>query len=146
MSNVILLSIKPEYARKIFKGKKIYELRTQLPKKDFEKVYVYVSAPVQKVVGYFTVDRIIRGEDKDWFWNQWEDESIIERYTGVTKDQYLDYFKKRQTVNAIVVKHLSLFKTPKLITDYVKRPPQNFCYLSQEKDVLGQFVKSFKNQ
>ena len=43
----ILLSIKPEYANKIFDGQKRYEYRKRIPKKEVSKIIVYSSAPEQ---------------------------------------------------------------------------------------------------
>ena len=51
----ILLSIKPEYANKIFDGQKHYEYRKRIPKKEVSKIVVYSSAPEQAVIGEFEV-------------------------------------------------------------------------------------------
>ena len=46
----ILMSIKPEYANKIFSGIKRYEFRKRIPKQPYERVYVYSSSPVKKII------------------------------------------------------------------------------------------------
>lgn len=47
----ILLSIKPEYANRIFDGSKKYEFRKHLPQKKIDKIVVYSTDPVQRVIG-----------------------------------------------------------------------------------------------
>lgn len=54
-----ILSIKPEYAYKIFSGEKTYELRKKIFKQDVTHIIVYASAPVSKVIGEFEVGSLI---------------------------------------------------------------------------------------
>ena len=55
----IILSIKPKWAELIYSGKKTIEWRKSFPKlnsyEDFkiEKVFLYETAPVKKITGYF---------------------------------------------------------------------------------------------
>ena len=63
----ILLSIKPEFVAKIFNGEKRVEFRKMIPKKHFDKVFIYESSPTQHIVGWFSVSRVIKGHlDKIW--------------------------------------------------------------------------------
>jgi len=56
----VLLSIKPEFADKIFDGTKKYEFRRRIFKKEgVKKVIVYVTSPVQKIIGEFLIESII---------------------------------------------------------------------------------------
>ena len=74
----VLLSIKPEFAEKIFNGTKKYEFRKNIFKnKSVDKVVVYASSPVQCVIGEFEIETILN-DDIDriceqthkGFWNQ----------------------------------------------------------------------------
>ena len=56
----ILLSIKPEYANKIFDGQKHYEYRKRIPKKEVSKIVVYSSAPEQAVIGEVEVVKTLK--------------------------------------------------------------------------------------
>ena len=57
----IILSIKPEFAAKIFEGTKKYEFRRAIFKnKNVKKVVVYASSPVQKIIGEFEIEDIIK--------------------------------------------------------------------------------------
>ena len=56
----VILSIKPHFCKPIFDGVKRYEYRKRVFKRgDIDKVYVYASSPICKVIGYFTVGGII---------------------------------------------------------------------------------------
>lgn len=132
MSDSILLSIKPRFVKQIFEGVKTYELRRSLPKKEFNKVYVYSSSPTKKVVGYFTVKNIIRGMDKNLFWKRSTNDCML-KFTGVTKQEYNNYFEGKEKMNAIHIDKLVLFDKPKDIKDFgVNCVPQNFLYLPKQ--------------
>lgn len=49
----VILSIKPEYVSEIIAGRKRFEFRKAVFAKSVEKVYIYASAPISKVVGEF---------------------------------------------------------------------------------------------
>ena len=59
MMKAILLSIKPEWAEKIYNGEKTIEWRKSRPRIDRNnrhmRVYVYETAPVKRITGYFTL-------------------------------------------------------------------------------------------
>ena len=59
----VLLSIKPEYAFKIFDGTKRFEFRKVIFKNpDVKTVVVYASSPVQQVIGEFEIENIFSYE------------------------------------------------------------------------------------
>ena len=49
--STILLSIKPEFSEKIFNETKKYEFRKRVARKKVEKIVVYATSPVKKIVG-----------------------------------------------------------------------------------------------
>lgn len=55
----ILLSIKPEWAEKIYNGEKTIEWRKSRPRLDrnnhHTRVYIYETAPVKRITGHFTL-------------------------------------------------------------------------------------------
>lgn len=59
----ILLSLKPEIFELIRSGKKIFEYRHQFYTEPIG-AYLYISKPIQKIVGYIEFDKRI--ELKDW--------------------------------------------------------------------------------
>lgn len=94
----ILLSIKPEYAEKIFAGTKKYEFRRVIFKNpDVKTVVVYASSPVQKVIGEFEIDSILKSEIED-LW------SLTAHESGINKDSFFEYFKEKNFGYAIKIK------------------------------------------
>ena len=121
----VLLSIKPEYVDKIFKGTKKYEFRKSLFKRDDVNVIViYASSPIKRVVGEFEIENILSDEVKI-VWEQTKD------YSGITQKRYDEYFQKRKTANAIKIGCLIKYNEAKLLSDYnIRQAPQSFCYLT----------------
>ncbi len=120
----VVLSIKPEFANKIFEGTKKYEFRRAIFKNpDVKKVVVYSSSPVQKIIGEFEIDRIIT-HDLETLWN------LTKKDSGITEDFFFQYFVDKEQGFAIKIKNTKLYRTPKCIReDYNLFPPQSFLYL-----------------
>ena len=56
----VLLSIRPEYAEKIFNGKKKYEYRRVIFKnRNIHSIVVYATKPIKKIIGEFEIDEIL---------------------------------------------------------------------------------------
>ena len=59
----VLLSIKPEFALKIFNGSKKYEYRRAIFKnREVSIVIVYASDPIKRVIGEFEIEDILYDE------------------------------------------------------------------------------------
>lgn len=120
----VLLSIKPEFAHKIFDGTKKYEFRKQIFK-DFsvKKVIVYSSSPEQKVIGEFTIDDILNDTPSS-LWLQTRD------YSGISQAFYEEYFRGRKNAYAIKVASTKLYEQEKNLSDFdILYPPQSFAYV-----------------
>ena len=122
----VVLSIKPEFANKIFDGTKKFEFRKAIFKNDkIKTVIVYSSSPVQQVIGEFEIERIIY-HDIDTLWGLTQNES------GITEDYFYKYFADRLQGFAIEIKKVKKYKTPKCLrTDFNLFPPQSFAYYLQ---------------
>lgn len=120
----VLLSIKPEFAYKIFDGTKKYEFRKQIFKdSSIKKVIVYSSSPEQKVIGEFTIDDILNDTPSD-LWLQTRD------YSGITQAFYEEYFRGRKNAYAIKVASTKLYEQKKNLSDFdIIYPPQSFAYV-----------------
>ena len=120
----VLLSIKPEFAEKIFEGTKKYEFRKAIFKNPEVKiVVVYASSPVQKIIGEFEIDRIIV-HDLETLWNK------TKKHSGISEDFFFQYFSDRELGYAIKIKKTKLYRTPKCIReDFNLYAPQSFLYL-----------------
>jgi len=122
----VVLSIKPEFANKIFDGTKKFEFRKAIFKNEkIKTVIVYSSSPVQQVIGEFEIERIIN-HDIDTLWGLTHQES------GITEDYFYKYFADRVEGFAIQIKKVKKYKTPKCLrTDFNLFPPQSFAYYLQ---------------
>lgn len=120
----VLLSIKPEFAFKIFEGSKKYEYRRNIFKRnDVTTIVVYVSNPIKKVIGEFEIEGIIH-EKPHTLWEQTGEQA------GITKERFLEYFKDKTRGYAIKVKAVRPYHTPiSLDRLMVPCPPQSFVYL-----------------
>jgi len=120
----VLLSIKPEFAFKIFEGKKKYEFRRTIFKRPVRKVIVYASAPISKVIGEFEIDTIIY-DDIPSLWDK------TSEFAGIEEDYFLDYFEGKEFGYAILIKKIRIYDNPLCIrTHFQLAPPQSFAYIN----------------
>ena len=123
----VLLSIKPEFAFKIFDGSKKFEFRKSVFKNaSVRTVVVYASHPIQKVIGEFEVDEIYCRDPK-LLWEMTKD------YSGISEDIFFEYFFKRELGYAIKIKNVKQYETPLSLADDFNgtTPPQSFAYLAK---------------
>lgn len=120
----VLMSIKPKDAMNIFEGVKKFELRRKVFKKSkCDKVIVYASRPLRKIIGEFEVEDIIKAPIAQL----WE---LTKNYSCVEKKRFYDYFDGLSEGYAIKVKNYKKYKQPfDLIDIYNGRPPQSFVYI-----------------
>ena len=121
----VLLSIKPEFAEKIFNGTKKYEFRRTVFKDPSVKtIVVYASSPVQKVIGEFEIEFILNCELK-MLWEK------TKEFSGITEKFFFDYFVSKDKGYAIKVKKTNAaIRRPLCIKeDFHISPPQSFAYL-----------------
>jgi predicted transcriptional regulator len=120
----VILSIKPQFAEKIFNGTKKFEFRRTLFKnKAVKSVIVYASAPISRVIGEFEIDEIIHN-DLEYLWND------TEEYAGISKEYYFEYFDGKEMGYAIKIKHTKRYSSTFSIEEkYGIKPPQSFAYI-----------------
>jgi len=121
----VLLSVKPEYSKRIFSGEKKYEFRKRKPKFAIDVVFVYESSPTRSIVGQFSVKRIHSGSP-DRIWQKCKESS------GIEKKNYLDYCNGTKVVHAFEIAEVFKFENPinpfEVISDF--KPPQSFSYFN----------------
>jgi len=125
MQTKVLLSIKPEFAERIFDGSKRYEFRRVLFCSDsVTTVVVYASSPVKRVIGEFTVGGILRLK-KQVLWER------TKNHAGIGKRYFDLYFAGRCTAFAIKVSCPERYPVPVELEHAFNfsRPPQSFRYL-----------------
>lgn len=126
----IILSIHPKWAKLIYDGKKTIEWRKSFPKaQKINKVFLYETAPVKQITGFFTLGEIgcylvssVCAQPCD----------IIER--GCVP--MTDLIKYRENVDCIfgwIIDKAKKFTKSKNIDDLgLKRPPQSWCYTEMD--------------
>lgn len=121
----VLLSIKPEYALKIFKGEKKFEFRKSIFKNpNVKTVVVYASSPVQQVIGEFEIDEIFSLKPKE-LWEQ------TKEYSGISEQFFFEYFADKQIGHAIKIKKIRKYRKPlSLKESFNVAPPQSYTYLT----------------
>lgn len=115
----VILSIKPEYVAEIKAGRKRFEFRKTIFRQKVEKVYIYASSPVSKVVGEFEPVDVITGNPAA-VWKQ------TSKLSGITKAFYDEYFSGKQTAYAIVIQNLKMYDKVKTLPFHA---PQSFRYI-----------------
>lgn len=120
----VLLSIKPEFAEKIFDGTKKFEFRKSIFKDTaVHKVIVYASSPVQKVIGEFAIADILN-DDVETIWNK------TALYSGISRDFYLSYFSNKEKAYAIKIGKTKRYRQTRDLSDYnLSFAPQSFAYI-----------------
>lgn len=138
----IILSIKPEWAKLIYEGKKTIEWRKNIPKIDNPVfVFIYETAPIQKITGFFTTNEtflqihdpikndigiILRGcvERKE-----------LKKYQGNSKFLY--------GWDIIDPHKLNL---PKKLKEFgLNRPPQSWCYTKRKLTTCKRYLEDKEN-
>jgi len=130
----VLLSIKPKYVEEIKNGKKRYEFRKSLcstkNREKLEKIFIYSSAPVKKIVARFFVEEILEDHPES-LWNKCKEVS------GIKQVDFFKYFKDKNSGLAIKISEIKFFKNPieprKIIPNF--SPPQSFCYVDDIENV-----------
>lgn len=132
---VLLLSIRPEYAEKIFEGVKTVELRRVRPRIDEgDWVLVYVSSPVKALVGAFKVDHVVSGPPQD-LWG------IVQHAAGIAREEFKTYYDGAAVGFGIFFSNVRRFSEPAELQDIRQQcpgfhPPQGYRYLrANEVDV-----------
>jgi len=120
--SIALMSIKPDFAHRIFDKTKRYEFRKKTFKRDVDRVIVYSSSPERKVIGEFTVGSVLKGSPTT-IWRR------CHNFAGISKKDFLAYFSGHDLAYAISVVKPRRYHTPRKLSDYATTPPQSYCYL-----------------
>jgi len=121
----ILLSIKPEYAEKIFSGEKKFEFRKiGFKNKLIQTVVVYATMPIGKIIGEFNIKQIHKDRPK-LIWKK------TKRYSGIDETFFYEYYNGKEYAIAIEIDNPVLYEKPidpkEKFENFVA--PQSFKYL-----------------
>lgn len=121
-NSVVLMSIKPEYVSRILSGTKKYEFRKRIFATDVKKVEIYSSSPIKRVVGSFMIKTIHKASPAQ-IWEK------CAHAAGIKKDSFFRYFAGSDVAYAIEIESVKAYSTPRAISEFVRCPPQSYCYV-----------------
>ena len=135
-NELLLISVKPQYARKIFSGEKTVELRKSAPRKANKDslLLIYVTSPVKELWGVCKIDEIISNNPTD-LWDEIGDK------TGISEKEYRAYYKESNNAYGIKLKDIIDFLESPIKLDLLKdlipgfAPPQTYRYI--DKDIMN---------
>lgn len=120
----ILMPINPEYVDEILSGNKKYEYRKiKAKRKNIDKMVIYSTSPIMRVVAEVDVEGIIEASPE----KLWEK---TKEYSGITKDFYSKYYKNKENAIAYKLGNIKVYDKPKKLCDIgINYVPQSFIYL-----------------
>lgn len=120
----ILMPINPEYVEKILSGDKKYEYRKiKAKRKNIDKMIIYSTSPVMKVVAEVEIEEILE-ESPKMLWEQTKEKS------GITEEFYNKYYKNKDTAVAYKLGNIKVYKKQKRLNEIgINYVPQSFVYM-----------------
>ncbi len=126
----VLLSVRPRYADAIMRGEKRFEFRRSLFKhRDVERVFIYATSPVKRIIGSFSIKAILHERPQD-LWK------VTKASAGICKEDFFEYFKRVEKGYAIEIDGVVPFKTPLDPSDVIPdfTAPRSFRYVPDSLD------------
>lgn len=139
---ILLLSIRPKYANKIFEGIKDVELRRTRPRLcEGDLVIVYASSPKKALIGAFEVKKVIQKPLED-LWSE------VQEKAGVSYEDFCFYYKGLSVGCGIFLNRTYYFHEPIELDRLRKewdnfRPPQSYRYLKPNEVNLVENITNF---
>ena len=119
----ILLSINPIHVENIMNGSKRYEFRKKACKKPVDKILIYSTTPVMKVVGEAEVEAVLI-DQPEIIWKKTQSRS------GIDKSFFDQYYEDRDQAVAYKLKNVKKYEKPHELKDYgINSAPQSFQYV-----------------
>lgn len=137
--NGIVMSIRPNYSKKIMNGDKLIEIRKKFNRKwKNHKVTIYSSSPRKELVGYATINNVIE-EKPEIVW------SCYSSQLGCSKSEFDDYTKGQDKVYAIFLADVNKFYNDlslNYLSNFLEKeihPPQSYSSVrnTEWRDVVS---------
>lgn len=125
VSRQVVMSVHPRYAEAIMAGRKKVEFRKRPLAEDVGLVWVYATAPVQLIVGYFEVGATVTAAPRS-LWRRFSRVGCIDR---VDFDRY---YANSVVGSGIQIEVATRLAVPMPIGELLPSgvPPQSFAYVS----------------
>ena len=122
----ILMSINPEHVENIMCGNKKFEFRKRACKKEVDKIIIYSTTPVMKVVGEAEIEDILI-DSPSAIWK------LTCQQAGINKKFFDDYFQNRSEAVAYKLKNVIKYAIPKELSELgVRVAPQSYQYIEEK--------------
>lgn len=131
MYSAIIMPVKNKYAELIASGIKTVEYRRRAPKTKHCLWFVYVSAPIKKVMGCVTIKDIVQ-DNVGALWNSY-------KMPGeVAKEEFEAYFSGVTIGYGLLLENFTSFRCPVRPGDVFNGfvVPQSFKYLNELETTL----------
>lgn len=125
-----LISIHPEHVDKIVSGEKKLEFRRRWTSRSVSTLFIYATAPIQRIVGFAKIARIIQGTP----YQLWRLTRELEG--GISRRKLFTYLGGTKKGVAIELGNITLMPggtDPRLCLGRHFRPPQSFRYLTEQE-------------
>lgn len=124
MKKTIIISINPEHVNNIINGSKKFEYRTKVAKSDINKLIIYETMPIKKVVAEVEIVEVLMLSPDDL----WEE---TKEFSGITKTFFDQYFDNRKVAYAYKLGKIKVYDQPLELQDFgLKTAPQSFAYVN----------------
>ncbi len=124
MKKNIVISINPEHVKNIINGTKKYEYRTKAAKGDVQRLIIYETLPVKKIVAEAEIEEVLMMPPKE-LWQE------TNKYSGISKEFYDSYFEGRDVAFAYKLGKVKVYDQPKDLIDFgLKNAPQSYVYVN----------------
>lgn len=119
----ILLSINPNHVENILNGTKRYEFRKIACKRHVDKILIYSTNPIMKVVGEAEVEDVLI-DNPEVIWKK------TEKKSGIDKNFFDQYYENREQAVAYKLKNVKKYNEPKELKEFgISSAPQSFQYV-----------------
>ena len=119
---VIVMSLKPKYAKAIYEGRKNWEFR-KTPPPLFKTIYIYESAPVSKITGTLIFTDEIRGLPLSVYEIAKSNRLFSRNRSGISYSELEEYAGRLNLVSALRVHRAERLDHPITLS---AKPPQNW--------------------
>lgn len=125
---IALISLKPRFADAILAGTKQVEFRKRRLSADVSHVVMYVTQPVGRLVGFFTVSDVVEDEPER-LWRRFN------RVAGISREDFFAYYSGRDKAVGIRIGQVTRLSRQlgieTLGADVV--PPQGVTYFTGDR-------------
>lgn len=106
------------------KGEKRFEFRKSIFRSNnITRVYIYSTTPIKKIVGYFKLGDIIKGDPHE----VWERCSL---FGGISEKDFFEYYEGKEIAFSLCIDELNIFDNAicpySIFENFI--PPQSFMY------------------